>query len=419
MKRNTSHHWKKYAVIIASLIVVITSFILGFHNATLYETDHGFDGSGHTYYIDYLYRNRKMPPPTEWETHQPPLYYIIGALVMSTTGSIKTPQYMNIFILWLIIGMVGLGIWKTTKNKTQTLVGMLSLASLPMLNIFPAMVTNELLNTFWIISAAVAAIFFYKTTSQRDQIKSAIWLGISLVLGVWTKVSIIFVLPTLVITLVLSIIKKQIPPKRLLTIFLAITTAFIVAYYPVYHRASTSIGPSNVGSVASRISLKRPLSFFIRLDWIPKVDMYNTQYYSFLGGAWNSFWSDGHNAITPFVPFHKKAFILWSLGFILLPICLYGHVLIWRKNRHLSLIINTLGVSMLLFYLLYNMVGTHYSAARLTYQMGIVLPYAFGIAAAATHKRLKPIIIFLLAIQFVILVSFYWILPWWAQANKL
>jgi len=140
--------------------------------------------------------------------------------------------------------------------------------------------------------------------------------------------------------------------------------------------------------------------------------MYNTQYYSLLGGAWNSFWTDGHNAITPFVKFHKKSFILWSLGFILLPISLYGLKLILKKEKKIWLILTLIGVEMLVVYAYYNL-NSHYSAARLTYEMGIVVPYAFGIASASENKKLKLPILFLLLIQFFIMVSFFWIQQWW------
>ncbi|PIY69554.1 hypothetical protein COY90_00005, partial [Candidatus Roizmanbacteria bacterium CG_4_10_14_0_8_um_filter_39_9] len=72
-----------------------------------------------------------------------------------------------------------------------------------------------------------------------------------------------------------------------------------------------------------------------------------------------------------------------------------------------------IGVSMLGMYVLYNMMSSHYSAARLTYEMAIVVPYAFGIASAAMNKKLKIIIFLLLSIQFITLISFFWILPWW------
>jgi hypothetical protein len=149
------------------------------------------------------------------------------------------------------------------------------------------------------------------------------------------------------------------------------------------------------------------------MDWIPKVDMYTTQYYSLWGGAWNSFFNDGHNVITPFIAFHKKAFVLWSLGFVLLPLSLFGLWKVWKKNRDIALVVNIIGVSMLGMYVLYNIMSNHYSAARLTYEMAIIIPYSFGLAGAAINKRIKIFLFALLCIQFITLLSFYWILPWW------
>jgi len=68
---------------------------------------------------------------------------------------------------------------------------------------------------------------------------------------------------------------------------------------------------------------------------------------------------------------------------------------------------------MLGMYVYYNYSSDHYSSARLTYEMGIVLPYAFGITSAAGSKKIRYFITILLLIQFIIMVSFYWIEPWW------
>lgn len=401
----------KWKWIIAAF-VVIASFTLGIHNASIYAPNHGFDGSGHVYYIQYIAQHWQIPPPTEWETHQPPLYYIIGAAVMTLCGSFRSAQYINIVVLWMIIGMVGLGLKKVFKDTDKMLLGMFSLAALPMLNIFPAMITNELLNTFFIISAAVASLHLLYTKNKRDLIWNFLWLGVSLILGIWTKISIITILPTVAITTFIFLFRNKAKRSLVLISGFIIVVFFIAAATPIFLRGAQTKGPSNVTNTISSIKATRTLDFYFRLDWIPKVDMYNTQYYSMLGAAWNSFWSDGHNVITPFVTFHKKAFILWSLGFILLPLSLYGLVKLWGKNRNTALIINIIGATMLGMYVLYNL-GNHYSAARLTYEMAIVVPYAFGIAGAAHSKKIKILLFVLLSVQFITLLSFYWILPWW------
>ncbi|MFZ2026056.1 MAG: glycosyltransferase family 39 protein [Microgenomates group bacterium] len=403
--------WYYWAAI---AVIIVSSFALGLHNASIYAPNHGFDGSGHVYYIRYLAEKKEIPPPTEWETHQPPLYYIIGALVMSAAGNFRAAHYINIFILWMIIGVVGLGLRTVFKDKDQILLGMFALAALPMLNIFPAMITNELLSTLFIIAAAVAALYMIKAKSKKELLHNGVRLGICLVLGIWTKLSIITILPTLLVALII-ILRKQ-TSKRIYVSIMAVVLiiAFVAASTPIFLRGMQTKSPSNITvQISSLKKTPREPAFYYRLDWIPKVDMYNTQYYSLLGGAWNSFWSDGHNVITPFIKFHKKAFILWTLGFILLPISLMGLWNIWKKHKEASFVINTIGLLMLAMYVLYNIMSNHYSAARLTYEMAIVVPYAFGIAGAATNKKMKIIILGLLSVQFIILLSFYWILPWW------
>ena len=170
---------------------------------------------------------------------------------------------------------------------------------------------------------------------------------------------------------------------------------------------------TNLQSIEKIGTNKRSIDFYYRLDWIPKVDMYTTQYYSLTGAAWNSFWSDGHNVITPFVKFHKKAFILWTLGFVLLPLSLYGFYRARKHQKLLATYMFIIGATMLGMYVYYNYSSDHYSSARLTYEMGIVLPYAFGITSAAGSKKIRYFITILLLIQFIIMVSFYWIEPWW------
>lgn len=408
---------KKF-IIALSFLVVISSFILGFHNANLYNPKHGFDGEAHVYYIKYLYQNKSLPTPG-WEisgiygeTHQPPLYYAIGALLFSVTKNIKSVQYINIFILWLIIGMVGLGLRKIFKNKDQVLVGIFSLAALPMLNIFPAMVSNELLNTLWVVSSVVSLLFLITAKNNRQLIFYLIWLTASFILGIWTKVSIFSIIPAILTAFVLIILKKKLPQKK---IFLSLSlTVILIGIFslPIIIRNQTRPNASNIVNMVLAKKSFRSLDYYFRLDWIYKADMYNTQYYSLIGAAWNSFWTDGHNAITPFVKFHKKSFILWSLGFILLPLSLYGLVLLYKKNKQSAAILYTVGITMLGVYVFTNL-NNHYSAARLTYEMGIVVPYAFGIAAAFRQKKIKILLLFILTVQYVTMVSFYWILPWW------
>ncbi|MBI3366187.1 hypothetical protein HY041_00990 [Candidatus Roizmanbacteria bacterium] len=401
-------------LLLGLLCIFIPSVILGFHNATLYNPRHGFDGVGHVFYIEYLFKHGNFPPPNlNWETHQPPLYYSIGAFLMMLTGTWKIAQYINTAILWCIIGMVGLGLWKVFKKPYKVFIGMFALASLPMLNIFPAMITNELLNTFWIISSLVASIYLLSAKEKKIFFLYSIWLAVSLSLGLWTKMTIVTVAPILMLAYLQIFLNKFIKRKMILISVISVTSFVIIMSIPVLLRARSAASPSDITrQVTKKLYFNSP-EFYYRLDWIPKVDMYTTQYYSLLGGAWNSFWSDGHNAITPFVKFHKKAFILWTLGFFLLPLSITGLIKMWKTNRLYAPIMYVTGIGMFLIYIYDNLAANHYSAVRLTYEMGIVVPYVFGLANISQNKIAKTILFVLIAIQFVTMISFFWIQSWW------
>ena len=228
-------------LIFVSLLVISTSVLLGLHNATLYNHTHGFDGTGHYYYIEYIYDKGELPEPSSnWETHQPPLYYLIGAGVMHVFGTMKSAQYINTFVLWAIIGISGLGLWRVFQNKIQTLIGMLSLAALPMLNIFTAMITNELLSTFWILSALVAGIYVITEENKKKTIYYLIWMFASIIFGWWTKVSIILIIPSMLMVLALFIHKYK-KDKKFLTIFVLLFMITVVLSLPSLLRIRTVV----------------------------------------------------------------------------------------------------------------------------------------------------------------------------------
>ncbi len=403
---------KKVSFVI--LFVIILSTILHFHNALLYMPNHGFDGSGHVYYAQYIAQNGTLPDPNHWETHQPPLYYIIGAAFIRMSGmDVKALQLVNPLLFFILVYVAFLGLKKTFGMTVSTYIGTLAVVALPMLNIFPPMVTNEFLNALLITASFVTSLYIAHTKSKREFWRLLLlWIAIT-TLGFYTKISIFTAIPPLVVALfILAKNKKPMYSIKKFIIFCTLSISIVGAIaYPIYLRAPKN-SPTNVANVVS-IKSQRPLNFYYRMDWLWKGDMFNAQYYSFLGGSWNSFWQDGHNAITPFVSFHKKVLVLWSLGFILFPLSLYGWYVLWKKHRTAALVIGSYGVTALVIYTLFNTRGSHYSAVRLTYVMPIAIVYAFGIAGAATQKKIYWVLAVLLFIQYAVMVSHFWIQPWW------
>lgn len=66
-------------VLLAILLVWIVLFV---NNLPQLPGLFGFDRDGHLYYIDYIEQKKALPLADEgWQTYQPPLYYLIGAVV--------------------------------------------------------------------------------------------------------------------------------------------------------------------------------------------------------------------------------------------------------------------------------------------------------------------------------------------------
>lgn len=380
----------------------------------MYEPGHGFDGVGHVYYAQYIAQHSTLPDPNHWETHQPPLYYIIGAgFIRVANMNVKALQFVNPVLFFILVGVAFLALKKTFGMKMPTFIGTMAVVALPMLNIFPPMVTNELLNALLITASFTTALYIAHAQTKRELWRLLLlWIAIT-TLGFYTKISIFTAIPSLVVALL--ILAKKAKPLYSFKKFIIVCTLSIgivcAIAYPIYLRTPKN-SPTNVANVAT-IKSRRPLSFYYRMDWIGRVDMFNAQYYSFFGGSWNSFWQDGHNAITPFVSFHKKVLVLWSLGFILFPLSLYGWYVLWKKHRSATLVIGSYGLTALMIYTLFNTRGSHYSAVRLTYIMPIAIVYAFGIAVATTQKKLRWLLTVLLFIQYAVMISHFWIQPWW------
>jgi len=409
-----------YLLIIFALVFVL-SWVLALHNIPLYHYSHGFDGPDHVKYIDYVAKHWRIPPTSySTEAHQPPLYYFIAGLVTVIFRTIKYGQYLNIFILWAIIGATFIGLLKVFKEKKSAIVGAISLASLPMLNIFPSMYGNELLNTFFIISTLVACLFVISSKTKRQIVQSLGTFTFFFILGMWTKVSIITTFLPFIFSIYLLIRRN-----KTLFVFVLKSVFFVVFLItlfslPILFRVSSTKSQSNIILVATRDTKRQPIEFFYRMDWIWNVDISKTQYYSLWGGAWNSFWTDGQNVVTPFVELNKKSLTLWILGFALFPLCVYGYfakdenAVDLQKYRRVFVLI---AITNLAFYIFFNYQTYHYSAVRLTYEMGIVLSYAYGIAAASRNKKVRLIIVLLLLFQFITMFTTYWINPTWHLAK--
>lgn len=162
----------------------------------------------------------------------------------------------------------------------------------------------------------------------------------------------------------------------------------------------------------------RNVKFFADLSWIPKADMFQAQHYSFIGGTWNTFWHDGYQTTVPVVSFHKKALGLWLLGFPLTIISILGWVQLKKHNLKVFYIGITYLLTAILAYVLYNFHLPYPSELKSFFMSGLPVIYALGIASSYTYlPKTQKLTIALLVIQFLLMISYFWIQPWWHVAK--
>ena len=83
--------------------------ILFWHNARLLPFAVGFDAPEHLSYITYLQEHHSLPPPLQGEEmYQPPLYYLISAVVLSLSH-LTTANPSGIVVLRTLTILFGIG----------------------------------------------------------------------------------------------------------------------------------------------------------------------------------------------------------------------------------------------------------------------------------------------------------------------
>lgn len=386
-------------------IIFLLSIVFQMHNIKLYNPDAGFDGLDHQAYISWIETNHKLPlPGMGWEYTQNPLYYLIGAIFQ--TISIN-PQYLNL-LAFMVIGWV---IYKFSKSFIATL----AFFGLPMMNYLVPQISNEYLSGMWIILSLFLILKILEIKESKQLLRQILLTVFVISLGFYTKYTSLTLMPIMILAIFLNqnfSISQKVKNSLIAALFIFILIS------PITLRNQTLYGkPFILAEDIQNIwdkNKSRELSFFTRLDWISKADIYNAREYSFLGGLWNTFWHDGHHSATPVVAFHKKAFGLWALGFPLFVMSLLGIIQILKKNKSEGILLISYLIIAINSLVKYSIMAPHSNSFKAFYAIGIVVPYVLGLSAfSKMGKWSYRFSVLILLIQFLIMVSYFWIQPWW------
>jgi len=311
---------------ILPIVAFLLLLILQLHNVLLYPIGRGFDAIGHLEYINFIRSHKSIPRAGwGWEMYQPPLYYLIAALV----GGITDIKIVG-FLIWNLFFITACwALMRIYKNKYLALLGGLITVSMPVVIYLTPTVSNELLSAYLITLTLVLYYLF-----QSRSLKSRIIFGTVLGLSLLSKSTAVVLLVSITVDLILQ---KQKPVRLINRFWLPFFIAFVIAgwFYLrnlIYYGNPFIINADLPQYQIHQIPGYRDLNFFIDLSGFTRMKLHQAQYDSLLAGTYFSWFYDGHNVILPVVAFSKAGILLVLLSIPLVLISIFGAYHLIRKR---------------------------------------------------------------------------------------
>lgn len=204
----------------AVLLTVIAALWLALfcNNTRLLPLSVGFDARPHVNYIEYLQKHKALPLPNEgWEMFQPPLYYIISAVTLSSfglsvadaaAGTVLRLLTMSFGLAHVVFVFLSLRLL-FPKQLGQQLAGLTLAAFLPMNLYLSHYVTNETLAALLVSGSVYFCLRILKTGANSWASFSL--LGLVLGAAVLTKFTAVLAVPFILIALAQQTLARRGP----------------------------------------------------------------------------------------------------------------------------------------------------------------------------------------------------------------
>jgi tetratricopeptide (TPR) repeat protein len=202
------HRWLSNEAVVPLLIMATLWMALFCNNSRLIPYAAGFDARSHYNYIGYLQKHKALPLPNEgFEMFQPPLYYGISAVTLSSFG-LTVSDEAGAIVLRLLTMLFGIAHFTLVFLSLRLLfpgqigrqmVGLLLAAFLPMQLYLSHYVTNETLAA----ALVSAAIYLCLRLLRAEQATLAGYAGLGICLGaaLLTKATGVLLVPFIIVAL--------------------------------------------------------------------------------------------------------------------------------------------------------------------------------------------------------------------------
>jgi hypothetical protein len=365
----------------------------------------GFDAGAHFYYVQYILNHRSIPLANEdWETYQPPLFYLVSAMVM-LLSRLFFAQSCALYSLKLIpflcgIGQICLAYFASRivfpDSKTKQTLSIAAAAMIPMNVYISSYFSNESLSALLIGLAIFVTIIILN--SNHSSSKQYCILGLVIGLALLTKFTVLAVLPVIFLVLLYKLLSEEKCSitklgRNLSLIFLVIVVVagwFYVRNWMHFGKVFAANWDCSLVSPWWQDPGFHTYKYFCQFGRVFTVP-YFAGTYSLFDSLYSTFWGDaffGGGAAYVCRPpwdyeYMSAVYLLAipaTLAIIIGTVCAIGNMV--RTASKIWLLI--LGS---LFAMAYNIVYVnlqipHYNVAKAFYGLGAILPisliFAFG-----------------------------------------
>ncbi len=282
--------------------------VLILHNSALLTPINGFDIQQHLRYIQHLLTEHKLPPADSgWETHQPPLYYLIAALGLQICGlDVATSAGLTALrVLSLIFGLGQIVLVFASlrllfpDELRRPLLGTAMAALLPAHLYHAHYITNETL-----LALLVSGVFYLVLRVLRSAQPHPAWcagLGACLGAALLTKLTALIVAPVVFAVLLVHLLARR--ERRLKSwlgqLVLPLALCLLVSGW--FYWGLWTGGAESAGEGASRWGYGtgwwqddgyRTRGYFLRFGEALTRPLFSS-FHSYWDGLYSTLWGDG------------------------------------------------------------------------------------------------------------------------------
>lgn len=185
-----------WIILVTSLVLkIIYAIKVGYHCS---PHDLGkiatFDkaGQGHLGYMQYLYMFREFPDSYGGQLYHPPLFHVMGAMIMSLLHvtdnyvfAFEVIQMINMFFAWIATVFCYLILKKIDVDKKFLVIGTAFIAFCPAFYIIGAELNNDCFVTLFIIASIYYALCWVQESSTKNILK----IAFAIILAMLSKTS--------------------------------------------------------------------------------------------------------------------------------------------------------------------------------------------------------------------------------------